>query len=87
MYADECGGGQHFDKTPMLPTFQRCAQPSYPTGGVGVDRLCRFIAQTVKDTSSAFIVAFIRSYLVRQAKPDASCWLKGISHGTCSFTM
>jgi hypothetical protein len=71
----------------MLSTPRRSAHGTTAAQLLQVDRLCRFIAQTVKDTSSAFIVAFIRSYLVRQAKPDASCWLKGISHGTCSFTM
>jgi hypothetical protein len=31
------------DTTSMLPTVQRCAQPSHPTGGAGVDRLYRLI--------------------------------------------
>jgi len=41
----------------MLSTPQRFAQPSHPTGGAGVDGLCRFITQAVKDKSSAFIVS------------------------------
>jgi len=30
---------------------------------IGVDRLCRFIPQAVKNKLSAFIMAFIRFYL------------------------
>ncbi len=33
----------------MLPTSRRFASENYPTGGAGVDRLCRFITQAVKD--------------------------------------
>ncbi len=63
MNADAYAGGQHCDTTSMLSTVQRSAQPSHPTGGARVDRLCRLITQAVKDNSSAFIKAFIRSYL------------------------
>jgi hypothetical protein len=47
----------------MLSTSRRSLQGSHPTGGAGVDRLCRSITQAVKNDSSAVIRALIRLYL------------------------
>jgi hypothetical protein len=37
-------------------------------------------------SKSAFIGVYLR-FLVRQAKLDDSCQLKGTDHGNCSFAM
>jgi hypothetical protein len=47
----------------MLSTPQRYAHGLTAAQLLQFDRLCRFIPQAVKDKSSAFITAFICSYL------------------------
>jgi len=63
MSTDEYVCAQHCDTASMLSTPRRSRATLTAPEVPEIDRLCRSITQAVKYCSSAFIMAFIRSYL------------------------